>query len=208
MSEKPDSFGVGEFQVVRDPDAKKLAEKLNQLREAIDQCRLLPGVGYTVRRGPSGTVLSIAKKGGGGGTVAGGDDPCPFDVTPTVTTSGVTLSIHPGLVNGVLPNNMFSVLTASASGTKYVCVDVSTNGKNVTSAEMSVKTSPPTPPTATADSAPTSLSVIVSVVSGSTAYKTISCGNITLRVSPSITEDQVSATGGERNYTQYYQWAF
>lgn len=208
MAENPDSFGVGEFRVVPRPDPDQLADKLNKLREAIDQCRLLPGPGYQVKRGTTGTTLTIKRRGGGGGTLAAEDDPCPFDVTPTVTSAGVNLSVQPGLVNGVLPSNMFSVLTASGTGTKYVCVDVTTNGKNVTGATLAVKTSVPTAPAATADVAPSSVSVIVSVVSGSVAYKTIPCGNITMRVSPSITEDNPTATGGERNYTQFYQWAF
>jgi len=208
MAENGDSFNISPFRVVPDPDAKLLADKLNKLREAIDQCRLLPGPGYQIKRGSTGTTLTIQRRGGGGAATAAEEDPCPFDVTPSVTSAGVNLSVQPGLVNGVLPGNMFSVLTASASGVKYVCVDVTTNGKNVTSATMAVKTTAPTPPTATADSAPTSVSVIVSVVSGSVAYKTIPCGNVTMRVSPSVTEDNPAATGGERNYTQFYQWAF
>lgn len=206
MAENGDSFNINPFRVVPRPDPDQLADKLNKLREAIDQCRLLPGPGYQVKRGTTGTTLTIPRRGGGGSVT--GDDACPFDVTATATSAGLNISVQPGLVNGVLPSNMFSVLTASASGIKYVCVDVTTNGKNVTAATMAVKTSAPTPATATADSAPTSVSVIVSVVSGSTAYKTIPCGNVTMRVSPSVTQDNPTATGGQRNYTQFYQWAF
>lgn len=207
MGENADSFGIQPFRVTRTPDVRQLADKLNRLREAVDECRLLPGPGYQVKRGTTGTTLTIRRGGGGSGSVAA-DDPCPFDVTASVTSSGLNLSVQPGLVNGVLPSNMFDVLTAASSGTKYVCVDVSTNGKNVTSAQMAVKTSVPTAPTATVNAAPSSVSVIVSVVSGSTVYKTIPCGNITLRVSPSITEDNPAASAGQRNYSQYYQWAF
>lgn len=63
-SEKPDSFQCGAFEVARNPDVRSFVEKLNRLREAVDQNRLQPGVGYTVSRAPGGTVLSI-KPGGG-----------------------------------------------------------------------------------------------------------------------------------------------
>lgn len=77
-SEKPDSFQVGAFEVVRNPDVRQFADKLNRLREAVDQCRLQDGVGYTVSRSSGGTVLSI-KTGTGGGVPE--TTPHPFQVS-------------------------------------------------------------------------------------------------------------------------------
>ncbi len=58
-NEKPDSFQCGPFEVARNPDVRSFVEKLNRLREAVDQCRVQPGVGYTVNRSSGGTVLAI-----------------------------------------------------------------------------------------------------------------------------------------------------
>lgn len=58
-SDKPDSFGVGAFEVVPKADVRTFVEKLNRLREAVDQCRLQDGVGYTVQRSSGGTTLAI-----------------------------------------------------------------------------------------------------------------------------------------------------
>lgn len=58
-NEKPDSFQCGPFEVARNPDVRTFVEKLNRLREAVDQCRVQPGVGYTVNRSSGGTVLAI-----------------------------------------------------------------------------------------------------------------------------------------------------
>ncbi|NDD54360.1 hypothetical protein EBZ39_10870 [bacterium] len=63
-SDSADSFGVGAFEVARNPDVRQLVDKLNRLREAVDTCRLQPGVGYTVNRSTNGTVLSIDAMGG------------------------------------------------------------------------------------------------------------------------------------------------
>lgn len=66
-NEKTDSFQCGPFEVARNPDVRTFVDKLNRLREAVDQCRIQPGVGYTINRGTNGTVLSI-KTGSGGGS--------------------------------------------------------------------------------------------------------------------------------------------
>jgi len=58
-NEKPDSFQCGPFEVARNPDVRTFVEKLNRLREAVDSCRLQPGVGYTVNRSTNGTVLAL-----------------------------------------------------------------------------------------------------------------------------------------------------
>jgi hypothetical protein len=58
-NEKPDSFQCGPFEVSRNADVRQFVDKLNRLREAVDACRVQPGVGYNVSRSANGTVLSI-----------------------------------------------------------------------------------------------------------------------------------------------------
>lgn len=57
--EQSDSFKCGPFVVSKNPNIGQFVEKLNQLRQAIDQCRVMPGIGYTVTRSTGGTTLSI-----------------------------------------------------------------------------------------------------------------------------------------------------
>ena len=75
-SEKPDSFQCGPFEVASNPSVTQFADKLNRLREAVDQCRLQPGVGYTLNRSSGGTTLTI--KTGSGSSVA--EDVYPFKI--------------------------------------------------------------------------------------------------------------------------------
>lgn len=91
-SEKPDSFQCGPFEVARNPDVRTFVEKLNRLREAVDSCRLQPGVGYTLTRSPGGTTLSI-KAGGGGGTAQ--EEPYPWKVTMGSDEDGLYYTVEP-----------------------------------------------------------------------------------------------------------------
>jgi hypothetical protein len=58
-SEKPDSYQCGTFEVSRNPDVQQFVDKLNRLREAVDQFKIQPGTGYTVNRSVGGTTLTI-----------------------------------------------------------------------------------------------------------------------------------------------------
>jgi hypothetical protein len=75
-SEKPDSFQCGPFEVASNPNVSQFVEKLNRLREAVDACRIQPGVGYEVNRSTSGTTLTI--KAGQGGNSA--EETHPFKI--------------------------------------------------------------------------------------------------------------------------------
>jgi hypothetical protein len=75
-SDKSDSFQCGPFEVASNPSVTQFADKLNRLREALDQCRIQPGVGYTLARSSGGTSLTI--KTGSGSTAA--EDLYPFKI--------------------------------------------------------------------------------------------------------------------------------
>jgi len=75
-SDKSDSFQCGPFEVASNPSVTQFADKLNRLREALDQCRIQPGVGYTLTRSSGGTSLTI--KTGSGSTAA--EDLYPFKI--------------------------------------------------------------------------------------------------------------------------------
>ena len=63
-SDKSDSFQCGPFEVASNPSVTQFADKLNRLREALDQCRIQPGVGYTLARSSGGTSLTIKTSSG------------------------------------------------------------------------------------------------------------------------------------------------
>jgi hypothetical protein len=75
-SELPDSFNCGPFVTARNPDVGLFVDKLNRLREAVDACRIQPGVGYTLERSSGGTSLTI--KTGSGSSAP--EDLYPFKI--------------------------------------------------------------------------------------------------------------------------------
>lgn len=206
MPADADSFGIGPFEVRRNPSAQELAEKLNRLREAVDQCRLQPGPGYTVSRSRGGTTLQILPRPGGGGGTTAAEEACPFQLTSAATTAGLNVTVGPGTINGVIPGGILSALSVPTSAIRYICIDCDTDGKAVTSAGIAVKTSPPAPPAETAETAPTAFSFILAVVTNGTVYRTIPCNNITVPILPTLSVDKETYVAGLRNFTQYYNW--
>lgn len=75
-SDKSDSFQCGPFEVASNPSVLQFADKLNRLREALDQCRIQPGVGYTLARSSGGTSLTIKTSSGSSAT----EDLHPFKI--------------------------------------------------------------------------------------------------------------------------------
>lgn len=181
------------------------ADLINNIIDSIRECQIQSGVGYSFSRNSGGTTLSIKSSISGNVAVT---EQCPFDVTTELATSGMNVSLALGTVNGLMPSNNFDKISASTSGKKYVVINCESNGKNVTTASWDIQNSIPVPPLATIDVAPSSFSVLVAVISGTTVYKTIPCSNIAPRVAPSIQEDRAEYVAGERNYNQYYQWVF
>lgn len=107
-STEADSFQIGAFTVAKNASARELADKLNRLREAVDQCRLQPGVGYTLNRGPGGTTLSIHAGGGGGAVLP---DPYPFRVELRSDSSGLYFYVEPqSYLDGELLQNAGSLI--------------------------------------------------------------------------------------------------
>jgi len=101
-SEKPDSFQCGPFEVAANPSVTQFVDKLNKLREAVDQCRIQPGVGYTFTRSSGGTSLTI--KNVSSRTAA--ETKHPFQVIVKKDTQGHSFYVNSGLAANITPNNV------------------------------------------------------------------------------------------------------
>lgn len=205
-----DSFNIGPFEVRQNPSARELAEKLNRLREAVEQVQLQPGPGYALNRTRGGTTLQIlSRPGGGGGSQA---EDCPFDVSLQADGANYKIKVRPGTLNGLYATNYAdslsfasTTLSVATSGTTNVCVDVTTDGKQVTAftlatvATMSAM-SPTTP------LAPTSFKWPVAHVKSGTVYKTIGCGSLQAVVKENVRVAKAPATPDDNAYDIYYYW--
>ena len=90
-SDKPDSFQCGPFEVASNPNVSQFVDKLNRLREAVDQCRIQPGIGYTLNRSTGGTTLSIKTSNGG---MMGTEDIHPFKIYARIQNKKVQAKIQ------------------------------------------------------------------------------------------------------------------
>lgn len=205
---QPDSFNIGPFEVRQNPSPRELAEKLNRLREAVEQVRIQPGPGYLVNRGRGGTTLQILSRPGGGSP----SETCPFDVSLQASGSTYKIKVEPGTLNGLYATNYAdslsfasTTLSVATSGTTNVCVDVTTDGKQVTAFTLATVAtlsamSPTTP------LAPTSFKWPVAHVKNGTVYKTIACGSLQAVVKENVRVAKTPATPDDNAYDIYYYW--
>lgn len=193
--------------------------KLAHNRPASRKQMELPPIGVGINYG------TITGRGAGGarffgeGVVnllgaSGSSTYCPFTIRLTTKagtiggSGGVEVSLSPGTVNGIMPGNNMQPKPLNEGGASYVVVKCTSDGKVVVSAQWDILKSPPTATVATIDVAPTTFDVLVGIIADSVVSRVIPCANIVAQIVPSIQTDRVSYLAGQRNYNQYYNWAF
>lgn len=208
--DQPDSFQIGTFEVRRNPSPQELAEKLNRLREAVDQIRIQPGPGYLINRTRGGTTLQILSR--PGGSSGGGGDVCPFDVSLQADGANYKIKVEPGTLNGLYATNYAdslsfatTTLSVATSGTTNVCVDVTTDGQAVTAytliTQASMTASSPSTPLA-----PTNFKWPVAHIISGTVYKTIACGGLSAEIRETTRVGKIPASPGDNAFDIYYNW--
>lgn len=208
---EPDSFNVGSFEVRSNPSPLELAGKLNRLREAVEQLRLQNGPGYTVNRTRGGTTLQLLTR---PGSASGPATVCPFEISKAVTSSGYTITIQPGTINGLLATNYIACLThnttpltGTTAANRYVTLDVDTDGKQVTSFDLGITSTTPTAPTPTTPLAPTSFVYPLAVVVTSGAvYRLNPCTQLNAFVYESVRVAKTLQSAADNAYDVYYHW--
>ena len=179
---------------------KTLRDYLNALVDYVDQVKPIRGPGITLNETPSGTSISTAA-GTAAGTATSGE---PF----TVTVSGTDITISPGTCNQLLPSNMFDTFTFSPGDLVQVKVRGVSDGEAITSCSLVVDTDAPAVQSPAAFSLPTSVDILVAVISDSVAFRTIGAGSVTLNgVEQFKVDKSPPADPGELTYTPYYVWS-
>lgn len=206
--DQADSFQIGSFEVRQNPSPQELADKLNRLREAVDQLRIQPGPGYLVNRSRGGTTLQILR-GSGNASIA---ETCPFDVSIQADGANYLIKVEPGTLNGLYATNYANslsfastTLSVATSGTTNVCVDVTTDGKQVTAFTLAtVATLSAVNPTTPL--APTNFKWPVAHIKSGTVYRTIGCGSLQATVRENVRVAKAPATPSDNAYDIYYSW--
>lgn len=128
-SELPDSFKCGPFEVARNPSVTQFVEKLNRLREAVDQCRIQPGIGYTLSRSSGGTTLSIRESNG-----ASTEKEHPFKLKVRKKGDAYEFWATQGQMGGVEVSNIEQWVSFKAPARIYI--EAKIDDMSVSSAEL------------------------------------------------------------------------
>lgn len=185
------------------------AERLNKMVAAIRSLEIQPGTNVRVSRTPGGTTLkaSIPKQRGGSAAQS-----CPFDVSLQADGANYKIKVEPGTLNGLYAINYAdslsfasTTLSVATAGTTNVCVDVTTDGKQVTAFSLAtvatVSAMSPTTPLA-----PTSFKWPVAHIKNGTVYKTIACGSLQAAVKENVRVAKTPTTSDDNAYDIYYYW--
>jgi hypothetical protein len=149
-----------------------------------------PGVGYSYTSSSGGVSLSIK---GGGGSAA--KPVQPFDIqlsSDPDTPNGYTATIVPGLVAGIMPSNIFTEFTVTATLTYFIC-KLSTDGTKVTAAEILTASSPPPLPTLIPSALPSEVQFVFGLTKEGKAFRTIGAGNPVVSSALAIQTDKTTA---------------
>lgn len=151
------------FRFTRGPQT--LVDAFNKCLDEVDENRVASsGTVRVASRGLAGTLLESI--GGGVATTIY----TPFEIFANKhIVSGVwdntyDVTLYPGVVNQLLPSNIFSPINQGISSTLYVILTGASDGYSVTSSAWSLESSAPAPVDATADTPPSSFTVVIGVI--------------------------------------------
>jgi hypothetical protein len=103
----------------------------------------------------------------------------PWDVISSSSSSSPQIQIWPGLINGVMPANMFSTFTVDATSLWYIKATVDSDGSSVTGVTLNVDTDTPDVQKSADGELPTGFDVLVGLYKASMAYNIVG-KNVTL----------------------------
>jgi hypothetical protein len=186
--------------------------KHNKLVDQIARQKLRSGPNYSISDGSGGTIIITAPA-----SIAASTN-TPFQIFATKNivdgewdnTYNVTL--YPGLINQLLPTNIFNVINQGIGSTQYVVLTCMNDGYAITSATWSLMSSVPTPPDATPDGPPATLNIIIGVIFYNSTPNTITVyqiifDNITATPTEWTRTTRAGAGPFELAYVIYYYWA-
>lgn len=132
--------------------------------------------------------------------------PCPFDISLRGEGTNYRLTIYPGLVNGLLPDNYLSGILIPNNGEHYIYLVCTSSNGNITSVTLQAYSTPQQPSLPTLGYPPSSLRILMGIVIGSTSYKIATCSNYAVESEESFRLQKASPVIGMLPYDIYYNW--
>lgn len=186
------------------------ADFINSIIDSIKESQINSFVGGSFKRGTDGTTLTIAPT--SKGSVAPASQSYPFDVTIKLVESEYKVAVLGGSLNGLYAINYASclsfettLLSMPENATRYVVVDVTTDGKQVTGFELALEEtltamSPTTP------LAPTAFKFPIALITGGVAYRAIGLGSLQAILKENTRIAKEPTTVNDNAFSIYYYW--
>ena len=117
-------------------------------------------------------------------------------------------TVWPGHIGGVVPANIFNKINVSGSGTSFLVVSVTTGNGRIQSAQVSVASNPPSPPSQALDGPPSQFSHPLGVFKNG-EYFLVQQGNVSVGVRESLRVSSpaiIQSSGLGLPYKSYYTW--
>jgi hypothetical protein len=206
--------GIREFQPRQPLDRQLSAGTLNAILRELESLRITRVVNGTFRKLPGGTEITVAPQRGSSSTP---ETTHPFQITSAPDpesnpeSPSYLATVRPGTINQIIADNHFDggelrEFSVSSDALNYVVLTATTNGKEITSATLSVENAAPAAQTATVFSLPTEVKYTLGIIYNSAVFQ-IAKTNIVLTGKIVVSESRTVSNPGELPFNSYYIWA-
>ena len=181
------------------PGDRITSERLNLDQDAASSARGINAVGGFLKRYTGGMSITIPRysRSTTSKTVQ------PFDIV-TGPTAG-SFYVIPGVVNNVMPINMFSLFTYATGLLQFLVADIDLANATVQGVTLSV-TGNLSAPGAEMQIPPTGTTIGLAVLTGTKTSRLIGDGSIWLKTVISLVE-AITASPGDPPYNEYYTYS-
>jgi len=177
----------------------------NKLVDAVRAQAVRTGPGYNVTTTLGGTTLQIGRN-------TPFFAPRPFEVTITAAASdddptGLTVRVAPGTVNQLLPSDTYETFSIESDGTYYLKANATSDGKTITSVNLTCDTDTPATQTPVPFALPVTVDILLYVITNGRPFRVIGDGSISLAGTEIYkTDKETPADPGQLPYTSWYVW--
>ena len=129
----------------------------------------------------------------------------PWEPVYTAENNNLKVSVSPGTIGGILPDNWSEEFSVNEDETKYVKIKITSGEEGVDSATILLEDSEEVTNEYEKDKPPTNFTFILGIINGRNYSMTT---NTHIFVSPVVAyyEEKDDAKAGEMPYTIYYGW--
>jgi len=202
--------GIPEFRPRKALDRQLTSTTLNDIRRELESLRITRVVNGTFRKLPGGTEIVVAPQRGGGAP----PDRHPFQISSTQNPDNENqyfATVRPGTINTLLPSGIFDggglvESTIPKDQLRYVVLDASSDGQQITTASVSVESSAPSAQTPEIFGLPSSAKFLLGLVYNSNVFQVQFTNLVVTGKQQFIASKSSPAAVGELPYEIYYVW--